>query len=106
MDGDLEQVKKSIVHFPDFEEVKKLIVILLNLNKSIHFKFISLSLNKSKTQITTNTGALIYCALDDSVAELIKHKVSNILTYREMSLNPVRNSVLEKPLHRRKGSTC
>ena len=49
-----------------------------------------LQLKTSKTQITTNTRALICLGLSGSVAELIKHEASGILTYCEKSSNPVR----------------
>ena len=48
-----------------------------------------LQLKTSKTQITTNTGALIYLELHGSVAERIKHEASSMLTYREKSSKPV-----------------
>ena len=50
-----------------------------------------LQLKTSKTQITTNTRALIYVPPYDSVAERIKHEVSGMFTYREKSSNPVRS---------------
>ena len=43
-----------------------------------------------KTQIMTNTRALIYLKTYGSVAKRIKHEPSNMLTYREKCLNPVR----------------
>ena len=49
-----------------------------------------LQLKTFKIQITTNTRALIYLELYGSVAERIKHKASDMLTYCEKSLNPVR----------------
>ena len=39
----------------------------------------------SKTQITTNTGALIYLRLHGSVAERIKHELSSMLTKNVLS---------------------
>ena len=48
-----------------------------------------LQLKTSKTQITTNTRALIYLELHGSVAKQIKHEASGMLTYREMSSKPV-----------------
>ena len=50
-----------------------------------------LQLKTSKTQFTTNTGALIYLRLDGSVAERIKHELSSMLTYHEKSSSPVRD---------------
>ena len=45
-----------------------------------------LQLKISKTQITTNTRALIYLGLHGSAAKRIKHdKTSGMLTYREKS---------------------
>ena len=49
-----------------------------------------LQLKTSKTQITTNTGALIYLEPHGSVAERIKHEAPGKLTYHEMSSNPAR----------------
>ena len=49
-----------------------------------------LQLKTFKTQITTNTSALIYLGLCGSVAERIKNEASDMLTYCEKSLNPVR----------------
>ena len=48
-----------------------------------------LQLKTSKTQITTNTRALIYLELHGSVTERIKHEASGMLTYREKSSIPV-----------------
>ena len=48
-----------------------------------------LQLKTSKTQITTKSRALIYLELHRSVAERIKQIVSDMLTYREKSSNPV-----------------
>ena len=47
-----------------------------------------LRLKTSKTQIATNTRALIYLGLHGSVAERIKHEGSAMLTYRKKSSNP------------------
>ena len=44
-----------------------------------------LQLKTSKTQITTNTKALIYLKLHGSVAERIKHEASGMLTYSKKS---------------------
>ena len=49
-----------------------------------------LQLKTSKTQITTNTRALIYLGLHGFVAEGIKHKAFGMLTFREKSSYPVR----------------
>ena len=38
----------------------------------------------------TNTRALVYLKTYGSVAERIKHEPSDMLTYREKCLNPVR----------------
>ena len=56
----------------------------------MYFKHVLASFRDFKTQIVTNTRALIYLKTYDSVAERIKHKPSDMLTYREMCLNPVR----------------
>ena len=45
-----------------------------------------------KTQITTNTRALVYHRLYGSVTERIKHMASNMLSYRETSSDPIRSS--------------
>ena len=50
-----------------------------------------LQLKTSKTQITTNTRALIYLGLNGFAAERIKHDASDMLTYREKSSNSVRD---------------
>ena len=42
-----------------------------------------LQLKTSKTQITTNTKALIYLGLYGFVAERIKHEASGMRTYRK-----------------------
>ena len=47
-----------------------------------------LQLKSFKTQITTNTRALIYLRLYDSVAKWIKHEASDMVTYCEKSSNP------------------
>ena len=44
----------------------------------------------AKTQLTTNTKALIYLGAHGSVAERIKHEVSGMPTFREKSSNAVR----------------
>ena len=49
-----------------------------------------LQVKTSKTQITTNTKALIYLELHGSMAERIKHEASGMLNYLEKSSNPVR----------------
>ena len=54
-----------------------------------------------KTQITTNTRALVYHRLYGSVAEQIKHMASNMLSYRETSSDPIRSSFHKKSSHRR-----
>ena len=54
------------------------------------FVMTTLQLKTSKTQITTNTKALMYLELHGSVAERIKHEASGMLTYTEKSSNPVR----------------
>ena len=46
-----------------------------------------------KAQIMAYTRALVYHKLYDSVAERIKHKASNMLTFREKGSNPVRRSL-------------
>ena len=50
-----------------------------------------LQLKTSKTQITTNTRALIYLGLHGSVVEWIKDEASDMLTYRKKRSNPVRD---------------
>ena len=50
-----------------------------------------LPLKTSKTQVTTNTRALIYLGMHGSVAEQIKHEASDMLTCCEKSSNPVRS---------------
>ena len=50
-----------------------------------------LQLKTSKTQITTNTRALIYLGLHDSVAERIKLEAFGMVTYRKKKSNPVRD---------------
>ena len=54
------------------------------------FVMTTLKLETSKTQIATNTRALICLGLHGCVVERIKHEVSGMLTYREKSSNPVR----------------
>ena len=49
-----------------------------------------LQLKTFKTQITTNTRALIYLGLYGSVDKRIKHEASDMLTYCKKSLSPVR----------------
>ena len=50
-----------------------------------------LQVKTSKTQIRTNTRALIYLGLHGSVVERIKHEASDMLTYREKKSNPIRD---------------
>ena len=50
----------------------------------------TIQLKSSKTQITTNTRALIYVGLHDSVAERIKLEALGMVTYRKKKSNPVR----------------
>ena len=50
-----------------------------------------LQLKAFKTQIATNTRALVYHRVYDSVVERIKHEASGMLTYQEKSWNPVRS---------------
>ena len=50
-----------------------------------------LQLKTSKTQITTDTRALIHLGLRGSVAEWIKHEASGMLTYRAKNSSPVRS---------------
>ena len=50
----------------------------------------TIQLKTSKTQITTNTRALIYLGLHDSVAEWIKLEAFGMVTYRKKKSNPVR----------------
>ena len=54
--------------------------------------YLSLQLKTSKTQITTNTRALICLRPHGSVVERIGHEASGMLTYREKSSNPVRST--------------
>ena len=62
--------------------------------KSWTLRFVAITqLRTFKTQITTNTGALIFHRLYGSVEEWIKHRATNTLAYREMSSNPVRTSL-------------
>ena len=49
-----------------------------------------LQLRTSKTEIPTNTGALIYPGPYGSVPERIKREASGMLTYRGKSSNSVR----------------
>ena len=46
-----------------------------------------------ETQIMTNTRALVYHRLFDSVAERIKDTAYNISTFRETRSNPVRGRI-------------
>ena len=55
------------------------------------FAMTILQLKTSKTQVTTNTRALIHFGLRGSVARRIKHEASGMLTYREKSSNPARD---------------
>ena len=53
-----------------------------------------LQLNTFKTQITTNTRALIYLGLYGSVAKRIKHEASEMLTYCEKRFESRKGQIL------------
>ena len=55
------------------------------------FAMTILQLRTFKTQIITNTRALVYLELYGSVAERINHTDFNMLNYREKGFNPARN---------------